>query len=582
MTKVAAVGKRQTDVLVVGAGPAGLSAAAGCAALERDFLVVEAGKPVGERNNNEQRTLGTGVGGSGLYSDGKFSFYPSATALWQLDDRASLEMSWRWFAETVSRFNLDTPTLPDLCNLSSQRWPAGANCIARKEYPSRYVSYPVRRRMIESLEAGCGQHLLTGIELRRVDFDAAERMFRCEAKTKDGPLRIEAKALIHAGGRFGPVALAEAFSGLGLAFRRVEVGVRLEQKSEAFFLRGDPLLDPKLIWTAPDGRYGWRTFCCCRDGEVITTEVQGLLSVSGRADCPPTGLSNVGFNLRVTDWCLAQALWPSGFPAKGAAARVDQDLREYLLEPQTGPIAEALGPEASRLLAEGLERLRDAYPALRESPCLVVAPAIEGVGRYPDMSNTLQCAPYPMWVAGDATGMFRGLTAAMVSGYFAAQEASAHLEGTVMDLTKPLPVVFTAQSKQYFYCRDAVCAFTLNRGRVPLNPFRAFGYFLSDRVERNLVRQANFNLIRIADELWVFGDTIANGVLAEIKYALERKMPICFFTISADPEEIRPLSLEELDQLKSENELSAELGAGEFRAHIESVLQWLQSTNETT
>ena len=182
--------------------------------------MVEAGKPVGERNNNEQRTLGTGAGGSGLYSDGKFSFYPSATALWQLDDRASLEMSWRWFAETVSRFNLDTPTLPDLCNLSSQRWPAGANCIARKEYPSRYVSYPVRRRMIESLEAGCGQHLLTGIELRRVDFDAAERMFRCEAKTKDGPLRIEAKALIHAGG--GSDLLPSLRRSLGWAWRSAE------------------------------------------------------------------------------------------------------------------------------------------------------------------------------------------------------------------------------------------------------------------------------------------------------------------------------------------------------------------------
>ena len=84
--------------------------------------------------------------------------------------------------------------------------------------------------MIESLEVGCGQHLLTGVELRHVVFDAAERFFRCEAETTDGPLGIEAKALIHAGGRFGPVALAEAFSGLGLAFRRVEVGVRLEQE----------------------------------------------------------------------------------------------------------------------------------------------------------------------------------------------------------------------------------------------------------------------------------------------------------------------------------------------------------------
>jgi hypothetical protein len=150
-----------------------------------------------------------------------------------------------------------------------------------------------------------------------------------------------------------------------------------------------------------------------------------------------------------------------------------------------------------------------------------------------------------------------------------------------VELTKPLPVVFTAQSKQYFYCRDAVCAFTLSRGHVPLNPFRAFDYFLNDRVDRDLVRQANFNLIRIADELWVFGDTIANGVFAEIRYALEQRKPIRFFTISADPEEIRPLSLQELDQLRTESELNAALESGEFRSHIE-LLQWLQRVNGPT
>ncbi len=148
-----------------------------------------------------------------------------------------------------------------------------------------------------------------------------------------------------------------------------------------------------------------------------------------------------------------------------------------------------------------------------------------------------------------------------------------------MDLTKPLPVVFTAQSKQYFYCRDAVCVFTLNSGFVPLNPFKAFDYFLSDRVDRDLVRQANFSLIRVSEELWVFGDTIANGVLAEIRYAVKHEKPIRFFTISADPKEIRPLSMEEIDQLKSESELSEEIGIDEFRSHIGSVQQWLRSVN---
>src|SRR5580704_15510026 len=70
-------------------------------------------------------------------------------------------------------------------------------------------------------------------------------------------------------------------------------------------------------------------------------------------------------------------------------------------------------------------------------------------------------------------------------------------------------VVFTAQSKREFYCRDAVCEYVFRQGRIPLNPFRVFGYFLGDRVDRDVVRAGNNNLIRISDELWVFGELIA-------------------------------------------------------------------------
>ena len=60
-----------------------------------------------------------------------------------------------------------------------------------------------------------------------------------------------------------------------------------------------------------------------------------------------------------------------------------------------------------------------------------------------------------------------------------------------MSRTDHLPIVFTAQSKAFFYCRDAVCEFVFNRHCVPLNPFRVFEYFLGDRVDRDAVGQAD-------------------------------------------------------------------------------------------
>ena len=45
-------------------------------------------------------------------------------------------------------------------------------------------------------------------------------------------------------------------------------------------------------------------------------------------------------------------------------------------------------------------------------------------------------------------------------------------------------------------------------------------------MDRDAVRQANNNLLRIADEIWVFGHLIADGVLFEIRYAQQLNKPL--------------------------------------------------------
>jgi hypothetical protein len=112
--------------------------------------------------------------------------------------------------------------------------------------------------------------------------------------------------------------------------------------------------------------------------------------------------------------------------------------------------------------------------------------------------------------------------------------------------TERMPVIYTAQSKVYFYCRDAVCEFVFANNAVPVNPFRVFEYFLNDRVDRNLVRQGNNNLIQIVDELWAFGDTIADGVLFEILFAKKIGKPVRFFTIDNRASSIREIKVKNL------------------------------------
>ncbi len=109
-----------------------------------------------------------------------------------------------------------------------------------------------------------------------------------------------------------------------------------------------------------------------------------------------------------------------------------------------------------------------------------------------------------------------------------------------------MQLVFTAQSKRDFYCRDAVCEYVLRQDAVPINPFRLFGYFLNERIEREFVRRANSALINHSDELWAFGQRMADGVLDEVLLALGLAKPVRFFTISADIDGIREVSWESL------------------------------------
>jgi len=108
-------------------------------------------------------------------------------------------------------------------------------------------------------------------------------------------------------------------------------------------------------------------------------------------------------------------------------------------------------------------------------------------------------------------------------------------------------LIYTAQSKHYFYCRDAVCEFVFQRGAVPLNPFRAFDYFLGDRVNRDAVRDGNRRLLEACDEVWIFGNMLSDGVLIEIAQAKKNNKPIRFFTIDNRADAIHETAETHLD-----------------------------------
>lgn len=129
-----------------------------------------------------------------------------------------------------------------------------------------------------------------------------------------------------------------------------------------------------------------------------------------------------------------------------------------------------------------------------------------------------------------------------------------------LKLTADKNLVYTAMSKHSFYYRMFVSKFVIEQHGVPLNPFMIFDYFLLDTVDRDLVREGNNNLVKRADELWVFG-AISNGVLAEIKIASSLGKTIRYFKIEK-PHKIVPVSVESVEMEDEVKDYRHELPTG--------------------
>lgn len=92
------------------------------------------------------------------------------------------------------------------------------------------------------------------------------------------------------------------------------------------------------------------------------------------------------------------------------------------------------------------------------------------------------------------------------------------------------PLVFTAHAAETAYLRERICAFVLQAGAIPLNPWMVGGYFLYGLVDKDDVRRANNNLLMRSDEMWVFGP-VSNGVEVEVAWARKATLPVRWFDL---------------------------------------------------
>ncbi len=379
-------------------------------------LVLESGPERSLRDPASPSDLVRGVGGAGLFSDGKFSFRPSASKLWKLQSDL-LRAAECELTQLTKSFGIRVPVRVQ--NQSPLRT-IGSHRV--KSYPSEYMPLARRSALIDSLRSRIPR-LLTNSSVGSVAAVGSRWLVRLH----DGSL-ITSLGILIASGRFGPLLLEPIESPRLLRPVRLEVGIRIQQPSGEFFLRSHEQLDPKLIWRNDLTGDEWRTFCCCRDGIVVETEFNRVRSFSGRADCPPTGRSNVGFNIRMRDPTEIRRHWTTVRNLLSMQAEpLTTTLGSLIGSPKSAaPLRAYFGPEISARLIAGIRLLMRDFPRDHLERAEVFAPTIEGVGLYPSHDNALRVADN-VWIAGDTAGDFRGLVAALVSGHIAGSAAAKKL-----------------------------------------------------------------------------------------------------------------------------------------------------------
>ena len=92
-------------------------------------------------------------------------------------------------------------------------------------------------------------------------------------------------------------------------------------------------------------------------------------------------------------------------------------------------------------------------------------------------------------------------------------------------------LVYVTQSKSWFYAREAVMKFAIDRGVAPINPYMNYGFYLSGAVDRDEITECNHQMVRAASALWVFGP-VSEAILTDIVVAVMEGKEIRFFSIS--------------------------------------------------
>lgn len=275
------------DVAIIGAGPAGLFLAKEILENSNQKVVlIDSGPSIKKRhcpliqkgNCTKCPTCHVveGVGGAGMYSDGKLSSYPAGSGLVELlgSEEKVIEINnyvLESFLSGMSAQNIKE-TKADKIQSSGMQKNAATQNLNWKGYDVYHIGtegiieYCIQ---LEEQLLTMGLHLLTNHKM--VDIEKFHNIFTLSLENKrKGTFHISSDKVIMATGKDSGTFLRNVMNKLGVnyGFNEIELGIRVETKREGIIALSETHLDAKIKQKISEDVEA-RTFCMCNGGYLV-------------------------------------------------------------------------------------------------------------------------------------------------------------------------------------------------------------------------------------------------------------------------------------------------------------------------
>lgn len=309
--------KNQTsnyDIIIVGGGAGGLFLAYELSNLKPNLKIalLEKGLPLNKRNcpidgekvksciHCQSCSIMNGIGGAGAFSDGKYNITNNFGG-----DLAKY---------IGSQNALDLMNYVDNINVMF----GGKDCkrysTVSSDIKTKALQYDLHLLDAEVRHLGTDKNytILTNIVdsiIDKVDIITSAEVTNVAHLDKNkwqvsfNNTSLIATNLVLATGRSGSKWTSEVCKNLGIETQnnRVDIGIRFECPSSIWKPITDKVYESKIMYRSPKTGCTCRTFCMNPNGEVVTENTNGILTVNGHSyDDPKLHTENTNFALLVT------------------------------------------------------------------------------------------------------------------------------------------------------------------------------------------------------------------------------------------------------------------------------------------